>query len=67
MVTVVVAIALAVVGVGLAWPVEPLVTVLKPLEPVLASVGLGLDRDTGFLALFLSPALLVVGSLLPQI
>lgn len=67
MVTVVVAVALAVVGVILAWPVDSLVGVLSPLEPFLARLGLGLDQETGFLALFLSPALLVAGSLLPQI
>ena len=67
MVTVVVAIALAVVGLILAWPVESLVAMLGPLEPLLTPLGLGLDQETGFLALFLSPALLVVGSLLPQI
>ena len=67
MVTVVVAVALAAVGAGLAWPIEPIVSALAPLGPILAPVGLGLDTQTGFLALFLSPALLVAGSLLPQI
>ena len=67
MITVVVAIALAVVGVVLAWPIDSLAGVLAPLESILKPVGLGLDRETGFLCLFASPALLVVGSLLPQI
>jgi hypothetical protein len=67
MITVVVAIALAAVGLVLAWPVDSLVGVLAPLESFLRPVGLGLDQETGFLCLFLSPALLVVGSLLPQI
>lgn len=67
MVTVVVAIALAAVGLVLAWPIDSLVGVLAPLDSILGSVGLGLDQETGFLCLFASPALLVVGSLLPQI
>lgn len=67
MVTVLVAIALAAVGVVLAWPIDSLVGILAPLDSVLKPVGLGLDQQTGFLCLFLSPALLVVGSLLPQI
>ena len=67
MVTVVVAVVLAVVGAILAWPIEPVIGALGPLDSILSVVGLGLDRDTGFLFLLLSPALLVVGSLLPQI
>ncbi len=67
MVTVVVAVVLAAIGLVLAWPIDSLVGVLAPLETVLRPVGLGLDQQTGFLCLFASPALLVVGSLLPQI
>lgn len=67
MITVIVAIALAVVGVILAWPIESIIGVLNPLDGILSTVGLGLDQETGFLFLLLSPALLVVGSLLPQI
>ena len=67
MITVLLAIALAAIGVVLAWPVDSLLGVLAPLESVLRPVGLGLDRETGFLCLFASPALLVVGSLLRQI
>jgi hypothetical protein len=67
MVTVVIAVALAAVGVVLAWPIDTLVPLLAPVGDVLAPVGLALDRQTGFLCLFASPALLVVGSLLPQI
>jgi hypothetical protein len=67
MITVVVAIALAAVGVVLAWQIDSLVGVLAPLESLLRPVGIGLDQETGFLCLFLSPALLVVGSLLPQV
>jgi len=67
MITVVVAVALAVVGVILAWPIDSVIGVLAPLDSILSTVGLGLDRQTGFLFLFLSPVLLVVGALLPQI
>jgi hypothetical protein len=67
MITVVVAVALAAVGLGLAWPIDSLVGVLAPLDSLIRPIGLGLDRETGFLCLFASPALLVVGSLLPQI
>jgi hypothetical protein len=67
MVTVLVAIALAVVGVVLAWPIESLAGVLAPLDSLIKPFGLALDQETGFLCLFASPALLVVGSLLPQI
>jgi hypothetical protein len=67
MVTVLVAVVLAAIGVVLAWPIDSLVSVLAPLDGPLRTVGLGLTRETGFLCLFLSPALLVVGSLLPQI
>jgi hypothetical protein len=67
MITVIAAIVLAVVGAVLAWPITSVIDVLTPLDGILAAVGLGLDQQTGFLLLFLSPALLVVGSLLPQI
>jgi hypothetical protein len=67
MVTVIVAIVLAVIGVVLAWPIDSVVGALAPLDSILRPVGLGLDEQTGFLCLFASPALLVVGSLLPQI
>jgi hypothetical protein len=67
MVTVVVAVALATVGLVLAWPIDSLLGPLAPLDDILRPFGLGLDRQTGFLMLFASPALLVVGSLLPQI
>ena len=67
MFTVVVAVDLAAVGLVLAWPIDSLVGVLAPLDSLIRPIGLGLDRETGFLCLFASPALLVVGSLLPQI
>jgi hypothetical protein len=67
MITVIVAVVLALIGVALAWPIESVVGALTPLEAFLRPLGLGLDKETGFLFLLLSPALLVVGSLLPQI
>lgn len=67
MITVVAAVALAVVGAILAWPIESVIGTLSPLDSILSMVGLGLDPETGFLFLLVSPALLVVGSLLPQI
>lgn len=67
MITVVIAVALAAVGLVLAWPIDALLGPLAPLDSLLGYAGLGLDQQTGFLMLFISPALLVVGSLLPQI
>ena len=67
MITVVAAIALAVIGLVLALPIAAGVDVLQPVLDITAPFGLGPTRETGFLALFLSAALLVVGSLLPGI
>jgi hypothetical protein len=67
LITVGIAIAFAVVGVAFAWPIEPAVTVLKPVVDMLGSVGIAADRQLGYLCLFISPALLVAGSLLPGI
>jgi hypothetical protein len=67
MVTVVIAVALAAVGLVLAWPIDAFVGLLAPVGDVLAPVGLSLDRQTGYLCLLASPALLVAGSLLPDI
>ena len=67
LVTVVAAIALAVVGVILALPLAPLVEVLKPVTDVTAGFGLGPSVETGWLALFVSSSLLVIGSLVPGI
>ena len=61
------AVALAVVGVILAWPVEPAVALLAPVGDITGSFGLALDAQTGYLCLFASSALLVAGSLLPGI
>lgn len=67
MVTVVAAVALALVGVVLAWPIAPALALLAPVEAAIKPLGLALDPQTGYLALFLSSALLTAGSLLPAI
>ncbi len=67
LVTVVIAIALAVVGVILAWPIPQAIAWLEPVAGLTRSVGLGLNPQTGYLCLFASSALLVAGSLLPGI
>jgi hypothetical protein len=67
MITVVAAIVLAIVGLVLALPIAAGVDLLGPVLDVTGRFGLGPTPETGFLALFLSAALLVVGSLLPGI
>jgi len=67
MVTVALAVAMAVVGVILAWPIEPAVSLLAPIGDITAGFGLGLTPQTGYLCLLASSALLVAGSLLPGI
>jgi hypothetical protein len=67
MITILVAIVLAIVGVIYAWPLDVVLNVIAPLTNSAASLGLNLGREFGFLLLFLSPSLLVVGSLLPGI
>jgi len=67
MVTVGLAVALAVIGVILGWPIEPAVSLLAPVGDVARSFGLALDTQTGYLCLFGSSSLLVAGSLLPGI
>jgi hypothetical protein len=67
MITVIVAIALCVIGVIYAWPIGSLFSILDPFTTALASVGLTMGRDLAYLCLFASPTLLVVGSLLPGI
>jgi hypothetical protein len=67
MVTVIAAVALAVIGVTLAWPVEPALGLLAPITDTVRSFGLALDQTTGFLCLLGSSGLLVAGSLLPGI
>jgi hypothetical protein len=67
MVTVIVAIVLAALGATYAWPIDSLVSTLAPVAEMARSVGISLDRSFGYLCLFLSPTLLVIGSLLPGI
>jgi hypothetical protein len=65
--TVVIAVALAAIGLILAWPIDSLIKLAAPVTDLAATYGLALDQQTGFLCLFASPALLVAGSLLPGI
>ena len=67
LITVALAVALLVVGVVLAVPIQAGVDLLQPLDQVLADYGLGLDPRTGWLCLFAGDALLIAGSLLPGI
>lgn len=68
MVTVVLALALGAVGLVLALPIEQALPLIEPLtDPVVELTGLALDRELGYLCLFLSPSALVAGSLLPGI
>jgi hypothetical protein len=67
LITVAIAVALGVVGLALALPLAQAVDVVRPVIDVTAGFGLGATRETGYLALFLSGALLVIGSLLPGI
>ncbi len=67
MITVVVALVIGAIGLVYAWPIEALVPVLDPINQLLGSVGLTMDRELADLCLFACPSLLVVGSLLPGI
>ena len=68
LVTVALAVALAVIGVAFALPVDAAVPLFEPiLEPVASAIGLAMDAELGYLCLFLSAGLLVAGSLLPGI
>ena len=67
MITVAVALVLGAIGLVYAWPIDSLVPILDPVANVLSSIGLSVDRELGYLALFACPCLLVVGSLLPGI
>jgi hypothetical protein len=66
-ITVVLALALGVVGFVLAWPIDQAVTALAPLEKIIAPYGFHLSRELGFVGLFACPTLLALGSLLPGI
>ena len=67
LITVGIALALGIIGFVVAWPVDPVLPLLEPVNSALAGVGLSLDRELGFLFLFACPTLLVIGSLLPGI
>ena len=67
LITVGIALALGVIGLIYAWPIDGLVPTLQPVTQVLSSVGLTMDRELAYLCLFGCPSLLVVGSLLPGI
>jgi hypothetical protein len=67
LITVAIAIALGVIGFVFLWPVEPLLPLLDPVRDLVGTIGITLDRELAYLALFACPTLLVVGSLLPGI
>jgi hypothetical protein len=67
MVTVVVAVALAAVGVVYAWPIDALLSIMAPVADAAGRIGLELNREMGYLCLFASSCLLIAGSLLPGI
>jgi hypothetical protein len=67
MITVGIAVALGVIGVVYAWPIDGLISVFAPVADLAGSFGLALDREMGYLSLFASSCLLVAGSLLPGI
>jgi len=67
MITVGIALALGVVGLVYAWPIDGLISIIAPITDVIASFGLTMGRELGFLCLFACPSLLAVGSLLPGI
>ncbi len=67
LITVGIAVALGVIGLVDAWPIDPLVPILDPIVKAIASVGLKMDRELADLCLFACPSLLVVGSVLPGI
>ena len=67
LITVAIALALGLIGLVYAWPIDSLVSVLAPLTDLLGRVGLTMDRELANLCLFACPSLLVIGSLLPGI
>lgn len=67
MITVGIALALGVIGLIYAWPIDLLVPILDPVTDALATIGLTMGRELGYLCMFACPSLLVVGSLLPGI
>lgn len=67
LITIVIALVLGAIGLIYAWPIDSLVPVLAPLDQLLGTIGLSMDRELAYLFLFACPSLLVVGSLLPGI
>jgi hypothetical protein len=67
LITVGIAVALLIVGLALALPIPQIVDLLAALSGPLQTFGFALDRQFGYLCLFVSPVLLVIGSLLPGI
>ncbi|HYH91612.1 MAG TPA: hypothetical protein VD763_00510 [Candidatus Saccharimonadales bacterium] len=67
LITVGIALALGIVGLVYAWPIDALTPILDPVASILSTVGLSLDRQLAELMLFACPTLLVIGSLLPGI
>ncbi len=67
LITVGIALVLGAIGFIALWPVDPLLPVLEPVKSALATIGLTLDREMGYLFLFACPSLLAIGSLLPGI
>jgi hypothetical protein len=65
LITVAVSVALVAAGVVLALPIQSALDLLAPLKDALASFGLGLTRETGYLCLLGGNALLVAGCLVP--
>jgi hypothetical protein len=67
LITIALALVLFVVGISWAWPIDVAVNALMPVQNALAGFGIVVNRELGYLFLFLSPSLLVIGSLLPGI
>lgn len=67
LITVAIALVLGAIGLIYAWPIDSLVPILAPIDQLLGTIGLSMDRDLGYLFLFVCPSLLVIGSLLPGI
>ena len=67
LITVSLAVALGILGLVYAWPLDFAVAPLAPVADLVTGFGVPLNQETGYLALFLSSALLVAGSLLPGI